>query len=132
MYGTDPNFNVVLIVTLVLGIMGAVPVLIAVIIANNARKKREAEIIRLAIERGQPVPEFPRRISRYGTLKAGLIWIAVGIGMVLMVAVESEGRLEGISLGIIPILIGAVLCMIWVLEKREADKEVTRQKALEV
>jgi hypothetical protein len=122
MHGGDPNFNVVLLVTLVMGIMGAVPVLIAVIIANNARKKREAEIIRLAIEKGQPVPEFPKRISRYGTLKAGMIWIAVGVGVVLMVAVAGEGHWEGISLGFIPILVGVALCIVWLLESKEEDR----------
>jgi len=115
----DPNFNVVLIVTLVMGIMAAVPVLIAVLIANNVRKRREAEIMRLAIEKGQPVPSFPTSVSRFGTLKAGMIWIAVGLGLVLMIAIESEERMEGISLGFIPILIGVALCLAWVLEKKE-------------
>jgi hypothetical protein len=130
MYGNDPNFNVVLLVTIILGIMGAVPVFIAVIIANNARKKREAEIIRLAVEKGQPMPEFRQKSSRYGTLKAGLIWIAVGIGIALMVLIEGEGRVEGISFGIIPLLVGVVLCFVWGLESKEMDREKLENKSI--
>ena len=116
----DPNFNVVLIVTLVMGIMAAVPVLIAVLIANNARKRREAELIKLAIEKGQPVPTFPASpVCNFASLKAGMIWIAVGLGLVLMIAIESEEGMEGISLGFIPILIGVALCISWILERRE-------------
>ena len=120
MWHSDPSMNVVLIVTLVFGTMAAVPILIGLLIAHNSQKKREAEIMRLAIEKGQPVPSFPVRVSRYGTLKAALIWIAVGIGIVLMVAMESPG--EGISLGFIPILIGVALLISWFLEKREAEQ----------
>jgi hypothetical protein len=120
MWHGDPNIGVVMIVTLVFGTMAAVPILIGLLIANNSQKKREAEIMRLAIEKGQPVPSFPVRVSHYGTLKAALIWIAVGVGIVLMVAIESPG--DGISLGFIPILIGIALLISWILEKRENER----------
>jgi len=123
MFQADPNFNIVLLTTVVVGILGAVPVLIGVLIANNARKRREAEIIKLAIEKGQPLPSFPVSSSRYGTLKAGMIWIAVGLGIVLMVLIESEGRPEGVSLGLIPILVGIALCISWFLERKEKSQE---------
>ena len=81
MWHSDPNFNVVLIVGLVFSGMIAIPILIGSLIYRNTQKRREAELIRLAIEKGQPLPEFPAHmVSRYGTLKAGLIWSAVGIG----------------------------------------------------
>ena len=119
MWHSDPSMTVVFIVALVFGTMAAVPVLIGLLIAHNNQKKREAEIMRLAIEKGQPVPSFPVRVSHYGTLKAALIWIAVGVGIVLMVAIESPD--EGISLGFIPILIGIALLISWFLEKREKN-----------
>ncbi len=121
MWHGDPNIAVVLIVALIFGTMAAVPVLIGLLIAHNSQKKREAEVMRLAIEKGQPVPSFPvRTTGKYGTLKAALIWIAVGAGIVLMVAVESPD--EGISLGFIPILIGIALLISWFLEKKESER----------
>lgn len=123
MWTGDPNIGVVMIVALVMASLAAVPILVALLIFNNAKKKREAEIIRLAIERGQPVPEFPQKINKYSTFKASLIWIAIGLGLALMVLLEGNGDLDGISLGIIPILIGAALLISWSLEKKEIEKQ---------
>jgi hypothetical protein len=123
MWQSDPNFAVVLIVAITMAALAAVPIMIGTLIANNARKRREAELIRLAIEKGMPVPEFTERASRYGTLKAGLIWIAIGIGFMLMVAFSSDGDSEAFSLGFIPVLIGIALCVSWYLEVRYHDKE---------
>jgi hypothetical protein len=122
MWQGDPNIGVVMIVAIVFCSLAAIPVLIGVLIANNGRKKREAELIRLAIEKGMPVPDFTESVSRYGTLKAALIWMAVGVGLVLMVAIENDGRWDGISLGFLPILVGIALCIIWFLESRDQDR----------
>jgi hypothetical protein len=119
MWHSDPNFNVVLLVAVVLGILAAMPVVIALLIARNAQKRREADLMRLAIEKGQPVPNFPVRLSKYGTLKAALVWAAVGLGIVLVMVIENGGQLEGASLGLIPILVGIALAIAWVLEKKE-------------
>lgn len=123
MWNSDPNMGVVLIVAISMAGLAAVPIMIATLIANNARKRREADLIRLAIEKGLPVPEFTERSSRYGTLKAGLIWIAVGFGFILMVAFSVEGGSDGMSLGFIPILIGLALCISWYLEVRYQDRK---------
>jgi hypothetical protein len=123
MWHGDPNIGVVMIVIVIFGCLAAVPVLIGVLIFNNTKKKREAELVKLAIEKGMPIPNFPEKHSLYGTLKAGMIWIAVGIGIVLMVLFDGEGHTEGISLGFIPILVGITLCIGWYLESRDAKKD---------
>jgi hypothetical protein len=112
-----------MIVAIAMAGLAAVPIMVGILIANNAKKKREAELIKLAIEKGMPVPEFTERTSRYGTLKAGLIWIAVGVGFMAMVAFSGEGDSEGISLGFIPVLIGIALCISWFLEVRYQDRK---------
>jgi hypothetical protein len=122
MWQGDPNIGVVMIITVIFCSLAAVPILIGLLIFNNAKKKREAELMKLSVEKGLPIPIFPERHSLYGTLKAGLIWIAVGIGIILMVAIESEGRMEGVSLGFLPILVGVALIISWKLEIREARK----------
>jgi hypothetical protein len=118
MWNSEPNIGVVMIVAIVF----AVPIMIGLLIFHNARKRRETELTRLAIEKGMPVPDFTVRPSYYGTLKAGLVWIAVGIGLVLFVAVESDDGYSGISLGFIPILIGIALCISWKLEAKREEK----------
>lgn len=118
--------GVVLIVTVIFAALAAVPIMIVALITNNAKKKREAELIRLAIEKGMPAPDFAESISRYGTLKAGLIWIAIGLGFMLMVAFSVDGGHGDFSIGFIPILIGIALCISWYLEKRYQDQEKAR------
>lgn len=118
MWQADPNFNVVLIVALVFSALIAIPILIGSLIYRNSQKRREAELIRLAIEKGQPVPEFPQvPVSRFSTLKAGLVWIAVGIGLILMILFEDIFDWAGIGIGFIPLLIGFALLISWGVER---------------
>ena len=75
-------------------------------------------MIRLAIEKGQPVPNFPAvPVSRFGTLKAGLVWIAVGVGLIIMVLFEEIFQWSGIAVGFIPLLIGLALIIGGMIEK---------------
>jgi hypothetical protein len=124
MWTGGPNIGVVMIVAIVFAGLVAVPIMIGVLIFNNARKRREAELIRLAIEKGMPVPDFSIKPSYYGTLKSGLVWIAVGIGLVLFVLFESDDGYSGVSLGFIPMLIGLALCISW---KLETGREIKMQ-----
>jgi hypothetical protein len=79
--------------TAVILFLGSIP---AIIIAGRYFKSRERlkmqEIIRLAIERGQPLPpEVIDAISRDATprpsprrdLRVGIVWIAVAAGMIV-------------------------------------------------
>lgn len=123
MWHTDPNFNVVLIVGLIFCTIVAVPILIGSLIYRNNQKRREAELIRLAIEKGQPVPDFPAApVSKFGTLKAALVWIAVGIGLILMVIMEDIFGWSGVAIGFIPLLIGLALLIGWNIEKKDSEK----------
>lgn len=118
MWQADPNFNIVMIVALIFSALVAIPILIGSLIYRNSQKRREAELIRLAIEKGQPVPEFPTvPASRFGTLKAGLVWIAIGIGLIFMVLFEEIFDWTGVAIGFIPFLIGVALVIGWYVEK---------------
>jgi len=123
MWHTDPNFNIVLIVGLVFCAIVAVPILIGSLIYRNTQKRREAELIRLAIEKGQPAPNFPDApVSKFGTLKAALVWIAVGVGLILMVIVEDIFGWSGVAIGFIPLLIGLALLIGWNVERKHSEK----------
>jgi hypothetical protein len=114
----DPNFNVVLIVALSLFFLLAIPILIGTWIYRNAQKRREAELIRLAIEKGQTPPNFPASpVSRYGTFKTALIWIGGAIGWILMVVFGELLDWSGVSLGFIPLFIGIAMLIGWIVEK---------------
>lgn len=123
MWHTDPNFNIVLIVGLVFSALVAVPILIGSLIYRNGQKKREAELIRIAIEKGQPLPNFQVEPSKYGTLKAALVWIAVGLGLILMVLFEDVFGWSGVAIGFIPLLIGIALFIGWSIENKEKRNE---------
>ncbi len=123
MWHSDPNFNVVLIVALVFSALIAIPILIGSLIYRNTQRRREAELIRLAIEKGHPAPEFPiTPVSKFGALKAGLIWIGVGIGLILMVLFEEIFGWSGISIGFIPLLVGIALLIGWFVEKNSKSE----------
>ncbi len=101
----------------------AIPILIGSLIYRNTQKRREAELIRLAIEKGQPVPNFPAGpVSKFGTLKAALVWIAVGLGLILMVIMEDVFGWSGVAIGFIPLLIGLALLIGWNSEKKDVEK----------
>lgn len=117
MWHGDPNFSVVLIVAIVFSSLIAIPILIGSLIYRNSQKRREAELIRLAIEKGQPVPVFPEKASQYATLKAALVWLGAGIGWILMIIVGEMLNWVGASIGIVPIFIGIALLIGWMVEK---------------
>jgi len=117
MWHGDPNFSVVLIVAIVFSSLIAIPILIGSLIYRNSQKRREAELIRLAIEKGQPVPIFPEKASKYGTLKVALVWLAAGIGWIFMIIVGELLDWIGVSIGIVPIFIGIALLIGWTVEK---------------
>lgn len=101
----------------------AIPILIGSLIYRNTQKRREAELIRLAIEKGQPLPNFPAAsVSKFGTLKTALVWIAVGLGLILMVVMEDVFGWSGVAVGLIPLLVGLALLIGWNIEKKDTER----------
>jgi len=108
------EFSSMIITAIVFGFFFGV----AVLIANNAKRKREANLLRLAIEKGQQIPQFEMsKPSKTGTLKAALIFLAVGVGFVFMVILEDFFGFGEISIGLIPLLVGVALLISWSVEK---------------
>lgn len=96
----------------------------------NERKTRELqhETIRLALEKGQPLPaelfnlktgnrEKPKSNDR----RTGLILVAVGAGLYLFLGELKDPAVRWVAL--IPGLIGVALLSNWVLERRTNGDE---------
>ena len=110
-------------------------------VARNAARRREAlNRERLAaLERGIPLPPeafFEHRSRRVGnTLKAGMVELAVGAGIVIMGLLGSpNSRFAGA--GIVVILLGVAHIIYWAVrgrreweEARAADLELARAQA---
>jgi hypothetical protein len=114
--GLTPIIAILTVFT-VIAVLGVV-----IILAGVRKRKMEMEAYKAAIEKGLPVPEFKTMTkSPTGTLKAALIWIAVGIGFALMML--ADGNPTGLALSSIPILVGIALIISYVIEKKEKEKE---------
>ena len=102
-------------------------IIIALIIASFKRRKLEIEAYKIALEKGLPVPQLKIRRSPMGSLKAGMIFIAVGLGLFILIA--SEHETDGIGVCAIPILIGVALIISYYIEKKseKSDKAIQGQ-----
>ena len=99
--------------------------LIAGTIEKLQKRRLRHELLRVALEKGQPLPpelldEAPRRRSR-DDRRSGLVSIAVGVGVYLLFrAIAVWPGLQWI--GVVPVLIGVALLLNWAIERREGGE----------
>ena len=97
---------------------------IASLIAGNSRRKREAEIMKMAIEKGQSIEKFEFSDKKTNTtLKWAMVFLAFGLGTILMVLFEELFNWGGSSIGLLPLLIGVALLISWKMDKAEEAKK---------
>ena len=107
---------------------GSLMIFVAVVVldalwAKSGRDKLRHGTIRLAIERGQPLPPelldrpAPRLPNRDRT--RGLVLIAFGLGLWIFLKASPQHAAGLASLGAIPILVGAALILSWALDRRD-------------
>ncbi len=110
----------------IVGIVFAVIAIIGVtiIIASMKKRKMEIDAYKAAVEKGIQVPEFKIARKPIRTLKAALIWLAVGIGFFIMMVAEGDN--SGMSVSAIPVLIGIALIISYKVEKN-AEKDEKRE-----
>ncbi|OQX91639.1 MAG: hypothetical protein B6D58_07030 [candidate division Zixibacteria bacterium 4484_95] len=76
-----PFANLDITAILVTGVIFTCLTIVAVVIIIYSMKRRRLEIeaYKAAIEKGIPVPELKLARAPFSTLKAALIWIAIGL-----------------------------------------------------
>ena len=95
---------------------------IASLIAANARRKREAEIMKMAIEKGQSIEKFEFSNQKTNsTLKWAMVFLAFGFGVILMVLFEEWFGWGGSSVGLLPLFIGIALLISWKIDKADTE-----------
>lgn len=96
-----------------------IAVVVTGIIAGSViKRKKEIEAYRHAIDKGLPLADLKLAESPVKTLKSGLVWIAIGIG--LFVVILAEGGTRSLSVSAIPTLIGIALILSYLAEKKAA------------
>lgn len=114
--------GVIPIVAIIMSMLTITAIGITIILAGLKKRKMEIEAYKAAIDKGLPVPELKVPVkSPVSTLKAAMIWIAVGIGFGLMMITEYD--YSGMAFSSIPILIGVALIISYIIEKKEREKE---------
>ena len=92
--------------------------------AKNTESKRKYDLFTKSLEMGQTVPEHffdePKKpISATSNLKRGILWLAVGLGVVVSFIVLHKN--DALILGIIPAFIGAGYMLVHFLDKPKTD-----------
>ena len=108
----------------VLPFMFAGTIIIMNVRAKNTESKRKYDLYTKSIEMGQTVPEHffdePKKtISATSNLKRGILWLAVGLGVVVSFIVLHKN--DALILGIIPAFIGAGYMLVHFLDKPKTD-----------
>jgi len=91
-------------------------VVIAIIAAGVMKHKREMEVHKAAIEKGLAPGDSDLAKPPEATLKSGLVWIAVGVG--LFVVILAAGGTRSVAVSAIPVLVGVALLVSYRLEKK--------------
>ena len=121
--------TIIPVTAITMSLFTVIVIAVVIVLAGLKKRKLEIEAYKAAIEKGLEVPEFKSmQKSPLSTLKAALIWIAIGVGFGLMMLAEHE--YSGMLFFSIPILIGVALIISYVLEKKEHEKEKAEKAAL--
>jgi hypothetical protein len=91
-------------------------IVIAIIAAGVIKHKKELEAYRAAVEKGLAPKPGDLAKSPSATLKSGLVWIAIGLGLFLVIL--AAGGTRSLALSAIPVLIGLALVISYRIEKR--------------
>jgi hypothetical protein len=110
--------------TAVLLIFGTPIIIVLAAFRNRTNKQRLINELALKLaEKGHPIPPelFMEHVRQKSDLRRGVIWAAVGLGVVMFGAFNDESGLMGI--GCIPLMIGVGFAVsAWLENKQKAGQ----------
>ena len=122
------NIDVTGIVAILTVMAAGVIIAIVAIMTWYGNRKMEHQAKMKAIEKGASIPLSAEKIQTpYRTLKAALVWTAVGLGIYVSLVHYAEEP-EAAFLGIIPFFVGIALFISWLVERKgfqEKEKQTT-------
>jgi hypothetical protein len=91
--------------------------------AQHRRRELEHKERMQALEKGLPIPPSltAERPKFHNPYVAALVWIAIGVGLVIMSWPIGEGNLAGVAA--IPLCIGIALLIANIIHQRQLSKE---------
>ena len=110
-----PNDMTPMIFTLSILSFAAI-IVIAIIAAGVMKHRREIEVHKAAIDKGLAPGDLNLGKPPEATLRSGLVWIAIGVGLFIVILAASGTR--SLAVSAIPILIGIALIVSYRLEKK--------------
>jgi len=117
------NIDVTGIVAILTVMAAGVIIAIVAIMTWYGNRKMEHQAKMKAIEKGASIPLSAEKIQTpYRTLKAALVWTAVGLGIYVSLVHYAEEP-EAAFLGIIPFFVGIALFVSWLVEKRSVKEK---------
>ncbi len=91
---------------------------------RHQRMKKFFELYAKYAESGQPIPEmlmhtglYTNRLKKVSTLRRGVIWMAIGLGIILYFFISDNSNEW--ALGLIPLFIGIGYIVIHIFEKKD-------------
>lgn len=136
--------HVIPIVAIVFPFLMVIAVQVAKSISRTQRERMRCEVMRAAIERGQPIPPeilrgtedpedepFGRATAGSNDIRTGLICMGVGAGMFLMFATFSIGGFDGLQglrwIGAVPGFVGVALLINGFINRPNAAADAPRE-----
>ena len=91
--------------------------------AQHRRRELEHKERMQALEKGLPIPPslVTERPKTHNPYVAALVWIAIGVGMILMFWSVGQGELAGVAA--IPLCIGLALLVANIIHQKQLSKE---------
>jgi hypothetical protein len=123
-----PSAEILIPIVAILASFGFPVLIVGIFYYSRFRKdKMLHETLRTMIDKGVPIPpellkpaEADHKPRQRNDLRKGLVLVAVGIGLVVMLNTMHNKSLAGV--GFIPLLIGVAFLIVWKLERNKSEQ----------
>jgi hypothetical protein len=123
-----PSPEILIPIVAILASFGFPVLIVGIFYYSRFRKdKMLHETLRTMIDKGVSIPpellkpaEAERKPRQRNDLRSGMILVAVGIGLVVMLNTAHNKTMSGV--GFIPLLIGVAFLIVWKLDRKKSEQ----------